>query len=208
MTRFDQSYFDTVTETVELAETKTSAELVVAVFPQSGGYRDVDYLWGGILALIWLLFVVFNPWFVHPDFAIPLETALFFGIGSVISSALPWLRRCLTTTARRDDQVRAAASCMFVTDGVANTRARTGVLIYLSRLEQQLEVIADIGIVENVKTDVWNECVFELKHVAAANDPAEALLNGIRRMEDLLAEYLPAGDDNPDEIPNRARVQQ
>lgn len=68
MTRFDRRYFDSVTTSVKQAEVRTSAELVVAVYPRSGRYRDVDILCGGLATLAWLLFIVFNSWIEHPDF--------------------------------------------------------------------------------------------------------------------------------------------
>jgi len=206
MTQFDQRYFENVTAAVERVETRTSAELVVAVYPQSGRYRDVDYLVGAIFAFVWLLFAVFNPWFVHPGYVIPFEAAVLFGVGVLTGANVPALRLYMTTKRRRDRQVRDAAASMFVADGVGNTRERTGVLIYLSRLERQLEVIADIGIVDTITPEDWSECLFALHNVGTADDPAEALLVGIDRLGDLLAKTLPAGEDNPDEIPNHPRV--
>ncbi len=182
MTGFEQRYFENVTAAVEQVETRTSAELVVAVYPQSGRYRDVDYLVGAIFAFGWLLFAVFNPWFVHPGYVIPFEAAALFGFGVFTGTHLPALRLYLTTKRRRDTQVRDAAASRFVADGVSNTRERTGLLIYLSRLERRLEVIPDIGIVDTIGPDVWSECLFDLHQVTAADDPAEALLDGVDRL--------------------------
>lgn len=207
MTRFDQSYFDRVTQTVEQIETKTSAEVVVAIYPESGSYRDADYLAGSLFAMAWLLFAVFNPWFTHPPGMLPFESALLFGLGMITSINVPQVRTMLTRSPRRDEQVRTAAGSLFVDDGVANTRERTGVLIYLSRFEQQVEVIADLGIVDRIGAEEWNGCVFELHKATMADDPADALLRGINHVGELLATELPAGDDNPDEIPNRPRVE-
>ena len=102
MTQFDQHYFENVTRAVEQIEAQTSAELVVAVYPQSGGYRDVDYLSGVLFAFGWLLFAVFNPWFVHTGFVIPFEVAVLFGVGTLTSAHVPGWRLCLTTQRRMD----------------------------------------------------------------------------------------------------------
>lgn len=208
MSGFDTGYFDRITQTVEDIETQTSAEVVVAIHPQSGRYRDADYLCGSIFAIAWLLFAVFNPWFVHPAAMLPFEAAALFGIGAISSINMPQLRLWLTTRERRDGQVRTAAGFLFVEDGVANTRERTGVLIYLSRLEQQIEVIADIGILDRIDAAEWNACVFELHKAATADDAAEALVAGLNHVGAVLASELPASEDNPDEIPNRPRVSQ
>ena len=208
MNRFNQGYFDSVTSAVEQAETNTAAEVVVAVHPQSGRYGDADYLFGGLVALAGLVFIVFNPWTWHPAFLLPVEMVVLFAIGALGSSVSPPLRRLLTTKKRRQKQLREAAATLFVEEGVANTRARTGVLVYLSLLEQQVEVIADVGITGGVKPDVWSNCLFELKKIGSADDTAQALLDGIRQLGDVLSQYLPAGEDNPDEIPNRPRTKE
>jgi len=208
MNRFSRDDFDRVTRAVEEAETKTAAEVVVAIHPQSGTYRDVDYLFGLFAALAGLVFIVFNRWTLHPAQFLPLEMAALFGLGALGCSMCPFLRRNLSTGKRRESQVRGMAATLFVEEGVANTRARTGVLLYLSRLEQQVEVIADVGILNRVEPQAWSRCLFDLKKIGSAPDTAEALLDGIRRLGDLLSEYLPAGEDNPDEIPNRPRTRE
>jgi putative membrane protein len=130
---------------------------------------------------------------------------LLFVIGTLGCSVCPPLRRRLTTEKRRHRQLQEAAATLFVEEGVANTRARTGVLVYLSLLERQVEVIADVGITHGVKPDVWSRCLFDLRKIGSAADVAQSLLDGIRQLGNVLSEDLPAGEDNPDELPNRPR---
>lgn len=206
MSGFGQDYFDRVTEAVEEAETKTAAEVVVAIHPQSGSYRDVDYLFGAVAALVGLVFIVFNRWTTHPPEFLPLEMAALFVIGVLGCSVCPPLRRVLTTGKRRLRQTEASAQALFCEEGVANTRARTGVLVYLSLLEREVAVMADVGITDGVEPEAWSRTLFELKKIGSADDSAAALLDGIRLLGDVLGEHLPAGEDNPDEIPNRPRT--
>ena len=206
MSGFDQDYFDRVTEAVQEAETKTAAEVVVAVHPQTGSSRHVDSRFGPVAALTGLVFIVFNPWTVHPPALLPLEMAALFGIGTLGCSVCPPLRRLLTSGKRRGRQTEATAQALFCEEGVANTRARTGVLIYLSLLERELAVMADVGIVDGCEPEAWSRTVFELRKIGPADDSAAALIEGVRRLGDVLGEYLPAGEDNPDEIPNRPRT--
>jgi putative membrane protein len=208
MQRFSQGYFDSVTRAVEEAETNTSAEVVVAIRPQSGRYADADYLFGALVALAGLLFIVFNPWTWHPAYLLPVEMVVLFVIGTLGCSVWPWLRRRLTTGKRRQRQLQEAAATLFVQEGVANTRARTGLLVYLSLLERQVEVIADVGITRDVKPDVWSRCQFELRKIGSEADVTQSLLDGIRRLGNVLSEDLPAGEENPDELPNRPRTKE
>jgi putative membrane protein len=208
MRNFSQGYFGSVARAVEEAETNTSAEVVVAIRPQSGSYTDTDYLFGGLVAWVGLLFIVFNPWTWHPAYLLPVEMVALCAIGALGCSACSPLRRRLTTSRRRRRQLQEAAATLFLEEGVANTRARTGVLVYLSLLEKQVEVIADVGITQSVKPDVWGRCLFELRKIGPAADVAQSLLDGIQRLGEALSEDLPAGEDNPDELPNRPRTEE
>lgn len=204
--RFDDAYFDKLTQAIEHAETLTSAEVVVVVHPDSGTYRDVHYLVGAVLGWAGLVFAIFNPWTVHSEDIIALEAIAMFFVGLFLSMACWPIKRLLTTRKRRESQVLNAARATFVEHGVVNTRARTGVLIYFSRFERCLEVLADIGILKNAKPETWNACLFKLQTVGLADDPTQALLDGIKLLGETLAEPLPPGDDNPDELPNRPRT--
>ncbi|MBD0325577.1 MAG: hypothetical protein ICV68_04060, partial [Pyrinomonadaceae bacterium] len=122
--------YDSITRAVEQAEEKTTAELVVVIRPFSGSYRDAAYLFGAGVAWLTLIFILFSTWEIEP-YTIPLEIIPFFLVPALIFMVTP-LRRWLTTNGRRRRQVQTAARDAFFTEGVARTRAHTGVLIYLS----------------------------------------------------------------------------
>jgi putative membrane protein len=101
--------------------------------------------------------------------------------------------------------VRAAAGAAFHDERVWTTRARTGILIYVSLMERLAVVAADRGITEAVPAPDWNRIVLHLRSIGEAVDPARALLEGMREMGSVLARALPPTEDNPDELPNRPR---
>jgi putative membrane protein len=205
MKRFSPEFFDDVTTAVEQAEQKTSAELVVAIHPRSGSYRDADLLCGAAVAFTGLVFIVYNPWTVHSPVWFPLEVALLFVLSALACSACSWLRRQFSTASRRTEQVAHSARAIFVEENVSHTRERTGLLIYLSRLERQVVVLADLGVTAAVPPDDWGRAVQQLKAIPTAENADEAILQAIESLGDMLAKHLPPGEDNPDEIPNRPR---
>ncbi len=202
--KFTEADYHSITRMVEEAERKTTAELVVVIRPRSGNYRDVDYLFGAVLAFASLLVILFSPWIIDPN-TIPLEIVIIFALAAWICSKTP-LRRWLTTRRRREREVKRAAAEAFVDEGVMNTRARTGMLVYLSALERQIEVMADTGIMTGVPPAELNALLFEIKQVPKAKSSAATLLDKIREAGEVLARHMPATHDNPDEIPNRPRV--
>jgi putative membrane protein len=205
--KFDEAYFQQLAMAIDHAEQKTSVEIVVSVVSKSGSYRDADVLTGAGLAFAGLLFVIFNPWTVHSATLFPLEIAVVFVTGFLGSRVCePW-RRLITSASRREQQVLTAAQAHFVQADVGSTRERTGLLIHVSLLERQTEVIADIGIPRAIEPGAWNPLQFQLREIADSEDPATQLLQEVAQLGNSLGEFLPATEDNPDELPNAPHVE-
>lgn len=196
--KFDQAAGNAIAQAVRDIEKGTNAEIVIVVRGRSGSYRHADYLGGMFLAFIGLLFVLFSPFDFH-TYWVPFDVALLFLIGMFISSRSDMIRRLLTTSSSRAKAARAGAAAMFYEAGIANTHAENGLLIYLSLLERQLEVIADRGVLKAVPTRKWNHSLFELKQVGQKPEP-NRLLKALRDLGALLAECLPPTGENPNEL--------
>ena len=196
--KFDNAAGDVIGAAIRDIESKTNAEVVVAVRGRSGSYRQADYLFGAIVAFAGLLFVLFSPFDFH-TYWIPFDVIALFVAGAFVSSRGDWIRRLLTTQKFRTRAARTGAAAMFYEAGIANTSAENGLLIYLSLLERQMEVIADRGILKAVPALKWNQTVFELKRVAEDADP-EKLISALREVGVLLAEHLPPVGENPNEL--------
>jgi putative membrane protein len=203
--KFDQSSCQALTECVKEIEKLTDAELVIVVRARSDHYRHADYLFGAILALAGLLFLVFSPFEFHPYWFV-VDVIVLFVAGTYIASRLSALRRLLVTEKFRREAVRKSAAAMFYDAGIANTKSEMGILIYLSLLERQLELIADRGVLKAVPSIEWNHLLFELHEIGQRPDP-ESLQAGLRRLGELLAEHLPATGENPNELPDLPRFE-
>src|SRR4029079_14146615 len=196
--KFDKAAGESIGVTIREIEAKTNAEIVVAVRGRSGTYRHADYLFGAIVSLAGLLFVLFSPFDFHA-YWIPVDVILLFVAAAFVSSRGDWIRRLLTTSKFRANAARTGAAAMFYEAGIANTSAENGLLIYLSLLERQMEIIADRGILKAIPALKWNHAVFELKKIAADADPNK-LIAALREVGDLLAEHMPATGENPNEL--------
>ena len=82
--RFDNTACETLAGCVKEIERNTDAELVIVVRARSANYAHADYLFGFLLALVVLLFLIFSP-FSFPEFLVPIDIAVAFVIGSIIS---------------------------------------------------------------------------------------------------------------------------
>ena len=201
--RFDDSARTTLTACVRDIEKTTDAELVLVVRARSGSYRQADYLFGALVALLGLIILLFSPIDFHPNWVL-IDVVLSFVLGAFICSRSNLLRRLFTRDRRRKEVVRTYAAAMFYEAGIANTDAETGVLVYLSLLERRLELIADRGVLKAVPSLEWNEGLFEL-HEAGKKPRPDTLNQALVNLGSLLTRYLPATGTNPNELPDQPR---
>lgn len=203
--KFDQSACEPLADCVRQIEKTTDAELVIVVKARSDHYRHADYLFGAILALAGLLFLVFSPFDFHPYWFV-VDVIALFAVGAVLSSRSNSIRRLMTTEKFCAKAVRTSAAAMFYDAGIANTHAEMGVLIYLSLLERRLELIADRGVLKAVPPLEWNQQLFELQQAGRSAQP-ESLTEAIQHLGSLLKEHVPATGENPNELPDVPRFE-
>ena len=203
--RFDKAASDSIAQAVREIEAKTDAEVVIVIRGRSGSYRQADYLCGAVLAFLGLLFVLFSPFDVH-TYWVPFDVTVLFAIGAFVCSRTYLLRRLLTTKKFRAHAARQGAAAMFYEAGIANTHAENGMLIYVSLLEQQIEVIADRGVLKAMPPREWNTAIHELKQIAKRCE-SEKLIRYLRNLGKVLAEHLPATGENPNELVDGPRIE-
>jgi putative membrane protein len=203
--KFDKDAGEAIANTVRDIEKETDAEIVIVIRGRSGSYRHADFLCGAILAFIGLLFVLFSPFVIRPLW-VPIDVIVLFLIGTFVCSRMPTLRRLLTTKKFRANAARTGAAAMFYEAGIANTQAENGLLIYVSLLEEQIEVFADRGILKTMPPLKWNTAIHELNQLARQCDP-ERLVASLKNLGKILAEYLPATGENPNELIDGPRIE-
>jgi uncharacterized membrane protein len=184
------AFFKTLHDCVHQIRPRTSAALTVVLRGSSGSYRDVAFLFGAAVAWLGLIVILLMPQAVHP-WSVPLDVLGLFLLGTWLCSRLR-LQRWLTTWRRRRRQARTAAHAHFVEDGVAHTKDARGVLVYWSRLEKRLEVVADVGVLTCVPPHEWNAMLFALRRVPYQVHPGASFQVQLRALGELLAKHLPA----------------
>jgi len=197
----DAAFHAAIEAAVARAEARTAAEFVVVLADRSGDYGDVDHRAGGILAFLLLAFMVYAPFSVPEPVAL-LNVVVAYGAGFLLSRHTPALRRLLTSAARRREQVAQGARLAFAEEAVHATRARTGVLLYLSETERRGVLVPDVGIRGKVEGAALTPVE---RALGAWTDPRPATLESLDALADLLAGAFPAGPDDTDEIANRPR---
>lgn len=103
------------------------------------------------------------------------------------------------------EEVHEAAQAAFLRHGLVNTRDRTGVLIFISLFEHQVEILADQGIHAKVGDGFWRGKVEEIVAGARGGNATEALVHAISGIGEVLRAHFPAGEGDVNELGNQLR---
>jgi putative membrane protein len=192
-----------VTRVIEGVEGQTAAELVVAVRKISGHYRHTDYLVGALGALAGLLVFLFHPAPFDEDLFPAAEVALFLA-GAALSASVDPLRRALTSAKLRETNVKTAATAALHEMGITRTQGRTGVLVFVSLFERQVEVVTDIGVDAKQLDGAWGEALRALQEAVEGGDLA-AFVGALSRLGAPLGKLLPRAHDDVNELSDEVR---
>lgn len=95
---------------------------------------------------------------------------------------------------------RAAAEAEFQQLGMAATKARNGVLLYVALNERRIEIIADVGVIAMVPQATWQFAADVVTLGFRANVPTEAIVMAVLAIGDVLAEKFPRLPDDVNEL--------
>lgn len=196
MKRLDAEVTSAITAAIRDVERCSCAEVVVEVRARSGSYAQVDARFASLVAFLALLVLLFSPWTFAPVW-VAIDVVIVWVVALFVRSDNA--RHLMTTNKERETQVRTAAAAAFHERGVANTSGETGVLVYLSVMEQKLELLADRGILESVPSLEWNRLADEVRGREAT---PETLADAVRALTPLLEKHLPLREGDVDELCN------
>jgi putative membrane protein len=194
-----------VASAIRTIETLTSAEVVVAVRPRSGHYRHTDYLVGFALSFAALLVFLFDSHEFSIDW-MPVDTLVAFALGSILSAAVPALRRALTSRKLMRSNVHTASRAAFVDLKIARTSARTGILVFVSTFERGVEVVPDIGVDPIVLGPAFAESVRALEAALRGRRSFPTFLEALRSLGPILGKALPRSADDVNELPDEPSI--
>lgn len=192
--------FERIAEAIRRAEETTSGEIVCVLARRSSDYAYVPPLWGAFVALAspWpmLLFTDLSTREIFSaQMAIFVAATLFVSWGPV--------RFFLTPRAVKRARAAREAIEQYFSRGVAATRARTGVLIFVSCAERYARIVADDAIAAKIANDEWR-CALDLLLAEMRQERvADGFVAAIEECARLLAKHAPpgaSGDELPDKI--------
>ncbi len=186
-------------QAIEAVENASAVEVVVAVRRRSASYHHANAVVGAAIALLGLAAMLYSS---HPfELSSILVDPFVVGVlAAALVEVLPQVKRLLTPPARRRADVTRAARATFVERGVHGTSGRSGILVYISWLERQVVLVADLGLARALPALALERAQDELTREIGRGGAAVA-----KRLEALapaMAAAMPHRDDDVNELPD------
>jgi len=192
-----------IEEAVRKAESSTSGELVVSIAPRSRPWFweriEVSAAIGAFIMLIILWITRQNDWGMYYNFT----QALLWGI---IGFVLAYLVAKPVLMRRERTRKVVWKHALEHFHKLTPTKAKTGVLIFVSLEENQAAVIADSGIASKLPTDHWHAPHKLIIDGIHAGKHAEGIIAAVESIGIELAHHFPIQSDDIDELPNSVRI--
>ncbi|HEY8124567.1 MAG TPA: hypothetical protein VIF88_03995 [Methylocystis sp.] len=193
--------FERIAQTIRRVEQTTSGEIVCVLARRSSDYAYVPPLWGAFAALA-------SPWpmLLFTDLSTREIFAAQIAIFVVATLFVSWgpVRYLLTPRAVKRARAAREAIEQFFSRGVASTKGRTGVLIFVSCAERYARIVADDAIAAKIANDQWQGALDLLLQDMRRERVADGFVAAIEECARLLAQHAPPGGD--DELPDKIYV--
>lgn len=95
-----------------------------------------------------------------------------------------------------------AARRAFIRLGVAATRRRNGVLVFVVPARRQVVVLPDEGASDAIDPDVWQVVATHIAAAFAGGRGTDGLLEGVAELGDALSGAFPPSPDDVNELPD------
>ena len=185
---------------IRAAEKKTSGEIVCVLAQSSSDVTALPILVAAVvaLALPWLL-VALTAMSVHR--ILVLQVLVFVALALVL--CVPQVRVALVPRRARRAVAHRAAMEQFTIRGIARTKNRTGILIFVSLAEHYARIIADMGIAGRVPQSEWQDAIDALVTHMKYGRIADGFIMAIDVCGRVLATHFPRTETSRDELPDR-----
>jgi putative membrane protein len=188
---------------IRAVEQASCAEVVIAVRRRSAAHLHANVLAGAIGLLAALAYMLYGSHtFGLASFLVdPIIAAVLVGAAVEL---FPAFTRLVTPRSVRHAAVLRGARATFVERGVHLTRGRTGILVYVSLVEAQAEVVVDGGV-----ATAWpDESRARLAAAVTAAIPGGGMAVGkaIAAVAPALGQALPRAADDVNELPDAVDI--
>ncbi|MDH4070025.1 MAG: hypothetical protein OEV30_06345 [Ignavibacteria bacterium] len=201
-----------IKDSVTDAERLTSAEIVPFIVDRSDAYDEAVWRAGFLFAipvagLFWILRTWTEIWVAG---ALPIMVTCLLLASSLAMLLVGWvppLKRLFAGRELLDHRCFQRAQQAFLSEEVFATEGRTGILIFVSLLEQRVVVVGDSGINARVKPDEWRKITDDLTLAVKGGRAGDGMVEAVRAGAALLQIHgLARSRDDRNELSDTPRT--
>lgn len=200
-----------ISKAVEKAEKKTSAEIVTIIKDKSSSYQIYTIMasFTMVTILTFILSIFFDKnsilyYFGLDNFKIfwvllfqLAASAIFYNIFN-----LKKIKQFIIDKETKQITAEKEAFLNFITEGVDDTKNRTGVLIFISQFEHFAAIITDNGISAKIPNETWETHVKILTEYLKKKELEKGVLTIIEKITSILEKNFPRKVGDKNEKPN------
>lgn len=203
--RFSDGDLERVHEAIRVAERKTVGEILPVVVERSDPHPGAIWI-AALVSLIvgTLLLGNYMPW-GRPSLLMACQLGLG-ATGFLAARYLPDFKRLFISNQRAASVAAEQAFQEFYGNGLHETEAATGVLLFVSLLEHRVIVMGDTGINARVSSEDWQHTDNAILEGIRAGSLIDGLIGGIESAAELLEEHFPWTEGDRNEIPDRVII--
>lgn len=186
---------------IRAAEAGTTGEIVCVLAQSSSvGRTALPVVIAAVLALAapWLLMALTT---LSLHLILSIQVVVFLAATAI--GGLPAVQAALMPRRARRALAHRAAMEQFVIRGIARTKQRTGILIFVSLAERYARIIADDGISARVPQAHWQGAVDALIAHTRDGRVADGFIAAVEMCGAVLATHFPSSGGGEDELPDR-----
>ncbi len=190
-----------IEQAVTVAETKTSGEIVPMLVGKSSSIGHVP---AEIFLLVMLVLLgAVSTWNTDllPLWSLQLLAVLIAVAATVVLKDIAAIQRFLTPHHDQVDSVMHRAQLEFFLSDIKQTKAHTGVLIFVSMLERRAVILADPKIAAEYPPETWTDVLQPLIAEIKKDRLAEGFCIAVAKCAEKLAPHFPA-TPHVNELPN------
>lgn len=195
-----------IKEAVAKAEEKTHGEIVPMILKESDSYPAAHFRAAIFFGLTLSFALYYFPFYEVTDSIFYLWTVVGGMLLGYCLTLNKRIKRFFLSKKEISEEVHQKAIEAFFYQGVHTTKDRTGILLFISVLEQRAELIADCGINEKVDKDAWDKILNSMLKEFKSGKSADAISRAIAECGELLAKHFPKNSEehkvDPNELSN------
>jgi uncharacterized membrane protein len=107
---------------------------------------------------------------------------------------------------KNNKDIKELAADEFYKLGMASTRDKTGILIYILLSKRMFYILADSGINEKVEQSTWDKIRDEMESDFKIGNYLNGILSTISKVGNILGTFFPIKEDDSNELSNKVIV--